>query len=61
MCETLVETLTTKQPEHLKSKCYFMSVKPLDIEREFELENVVIVKQIPVTASCSKVQKNLTT
>ena len=59
MCETLVETLTTKQPERLKSKCYSMSIKPLNAEREFELGNVVVVKQIPVTASCRNVRNDL--
>ena len=59
MCETSVKTHTTKQPERLKSKCYSMSVKPLDAEREFELGNVVVVKQIPVTASCRNAQNDL--
>ena len=45
--------------ERLKSKCYSMSVKLLDAEREFELGNVVVVKQIPVTASCRNVQNGL--
>ena len=59
MCETSVKTLITKQPERFKSKCYSMSVKPLDAEREFELGNVVVVKQIPVTASCRNVRNDL--
>ena len=59
MCETSVETLTTKHPERLKSKCYSMSIKPLNAEREFELGNVVVVKQIPVTASCRNVRNDL--
>ena len=36
-----------------------MSVKPLAAEREFELGNVVVVKQIPVTASCRNVRNDL--
>ena len=42
-----------------KSKCYSTFVKPLDTEREFELGNVVVVKQIPVTASCRNVRNDL--
>ena len=58
MRETSVKTLTTKQSERHKSKCYSMSVKPLDAEREFELGNVVVVKQIPVTVLCRNVRND---
>ena len=59
MCKTSVETLTTTQPERLKSKCYFMPVKPLDAECKIELGNVVVVKKIPFTTSCRNVRNDL--
>ena len=59
MCKTLEETLTTKQPECLNSKCCSISVKPLDAKREFDLGNVVVVKQIPVIVPCRNVRNDL--
>ena len=58
-CETSVETLTTKRPECLKSECYSISVKPLDGSNEFEIKNVVVVEQIPVTVECRNMRYDL--
>ena len=57
--ETLLETLTTKRPELLKSETFSLDVQALDGNHQLKITNVVMIDQIPVTPDNRNVSDDL--